>query len=106
MEKLFAYGTLKDKDIQEDIFGRILNGVPETLMGYVVKEILIEEEFGMEPYPIIAPTQNNDDTIEGIVYDLTEKELQLADTYEGSHYKRVEVQLQSKEVAWAYSAKI
>tara|TARA_R110000868_G_scaffold121097_6_gene321370 strand:- start:4359 stop:4679 length:321 start_codon:yes stop_codon:yes gene_type:complete len=106
MEKLFAYGTLKEKDIQENIFGRILNGVTETLMGYVVKEIQIEEEFGMETYPIIAPTQNNDDTIEGIVYDLTEKEIQLADTYEGGHYKRVEVQLQSKEIAWAYSAKV
>ena len=106
MEKLFAYGTLKDKDIQENVFGRILQGVPETLMGYVVKEILIEEEFGMESYPIIAPTNNNEDTIEGIVYDLTLQELQLADTYEGSHYKRVEVQLQSNEFAWAYSAKV
>jgi gamma-glutamylcyclotransferase (GGCT)/AIG2-like uncharacterized protein YtfP len=106
MEKLFAYGSLKEKEIQETIFGRTLHGVAETLMGYEVKEILIEEEFGMESYPIIAPTQNNEDTIDGIVYDLTLQELQLSDTYEGSHYKRVQVQLQSKEIAWAYSAKV
>ena len=53
MEKLFAYGTLKDKDIQETIFGRILTGAPDTLTGYAIQEIAIEEEFGMEHYPII-----------------------------------------------------
>ena len=53
MEKLFAYGTLKDKDIQETIFGRILTGTPDTLTGYTIQEIAIEEEFGMECYPIM-----------------------------------------------------
>lgn len=104
MEKLFAYGSLKENDIQQTIFGRSLQGTPVTLMGYVVKEILIEEEFGMEPYPIIAATNNDEDTIDGMLYELTVRELQLADTYEGKYYKRIEVQLQSNEVAWAYSA--
>jgi gamma-glutamylcyclotransferase (GGCT)/AIG2-like uncharacterized protein YtfP len=104
MEKLFAYGNLREKDIQETVFGRILKGVPEKLVGYAVKEIQIEEEYGIDSYPIITPTQNQDDTINGILYDLTLRELQLADTYEGKHYKRIQVQLQSNEVAWAYTA--
>ena len=104
MEQLFAYGTLKEKDIQETIFGRILKGTPETLVGYVINQIHIEEEFGVAQYPIITPTHNPEDTISGMLYDLTEAQLQLADTYEGLYYKRIQVQLQSEQTAWVYSA--
>lgn len=106
MEKLFAYGTLKDKDIQETIFGRILTGTPDTLTGYTIQEITIEEEFGMANYPIITATHNPEDRINGILYELSEKELQLADIYEGLHYKRIEVELHSNEIVWVYSAKL
>lgn len=104
MEQLFAYGTLKEKDIQETIFGRILKGTPETLVGYVINQIHIEEEFGVTQYPIIMPTHNPEDTISGMLYGLTEAQLQLADTYEGLHYKLIQVQLQSEQTAWVYSA--
>jgi gamma-glutamylcyclotransferase (GGCT)/AIG2-like uncharacterized protein YtfP len=104
MAKLFAYGTLREKDIQENIFGRSLTGIPETLLGYSVYTIKIEEEFGVETYPIITPTNDTADKIEGIVYELTEKDLELADTYEGKYYRRIEVQLQSKEKVWVFSA--
>ena len=106
MENLFAYGTLKDKEIQETIFGRVLSGTPDQLVGYAIKEIQIEEEFGVIGYPIITETQNSADTISGIVFKLSPRELQLADTYEGIHYRRVQVQLQSKETVWVYSAAI
>nr|WP_314837957.1 gamma-glutamylcyclotransferase family protein [uncultured Flavobacterium sp.] len=106
MEKLFAYGSLQNEDIQKDLFGRILEGTPETLIGYVIKQIQIEEEFGIVNYPIITQTENQEDTINGIVYNISTKELHQSDLYEGLHYKRVEVQLQSKQKAWAYSAVI
>lgn len=106
MENLFAYGTLKDKDIQETIFGRVLTGTPDKLIGYIVKEIHIEEEFGITQYPIITATQNPEDSISGILYQLSERELQLADTYEGIHYKRIKVELHSNEIVWTYSAAI
>ncbi len=106
MEKLFAYGSLQNEDIQKDLFGRILEGTPETLIGYVVKQIQIEEEFGIVNYPIITQTENQEDTINGIVYAISTKELHQSDLYEGLHYKRVEVQLQSKQKVWAYSAAI
>ena len=106
MENLFAYGTLKDKEIQETIFGRVLNGTPDKLIGYAIKEIQIEEEFGVTQYPIITATQNPEDIISGILYRLSERELQLADTYEGLHYKRIQVELDSNETVWTYSAAV
>lgn len=106
MENLFAYGTLKDKEIQETIFGRVLTGTPDKLVGYAIKEIHIEEEFGVIGYPIITETQNLDDTISGILYKLSPRELQLADTYEGIHYKRIQVVLNSNQTVWTYSAAI
>ena len=106
MEKLFAYGSLQNEDIQKDLFGRILEGTPEMLIGYVIKQIQIEEEFGIVHYPIITETRNSEDTINGIVYSISSQELRQTDLYEGLHYKRVEVQLQSSQKAWAYSAAI
>lgn len=106
MQKLFAYGTLRDQDVQENLFGRILQGTPETLIGYELNEIQIEEEFGLEHYPIIMETNDSNDTISGVLYEVTMRELQQADLYEGLHYKRVEVLLQSNQKAWAYSAAI
>jgi gamma-glutamylcyclotransferase (GGCT)/AIG2-like uncharacterized protein YtfP len=103
MIKLFTYGTLQHDDIQENLFGRILEGTPETLIGYALKEIKIEEEFGIVHYPIIVETHKPEDTINGIVYEITDKELHQADLYEGSNYKRVEVHLHSNQKAWAYS---
>lgn len=106
MEKLFAYGSLRKKDIQETIFGRILKGTPDKLIGYTVQEINIEEEFGIVQYPIIVATQNSTDCIDGIFYELSPKEIQLADQYEGMHYKRIQVELKSNEIVWVYTAKI
>jgi gamma-glutamylcyclotransferase (GGCT)/AIG2-like uncharacterized protein YtfP len=106
MQKLFAYGSLQHEDVQEDLFGRLLKGTPETLIGYELKEIQIEEEFGIVHYPIIMETNKSEDTISGIVYEVTLNELHQADLYEGKHYKRVEVHLQSNQKAWAYSATI
>ncbi|TRX36964.1 gamma-glutamylcyclotransferase [Flavobacterium sp. ZT3R18] len=103
MQKLFTYGTLQNNDIQESLFGRILQGTPETLIGYKLNEIQIEEEFGLIQYPIITETQQPEDTISGIVYEITTSDLHQADLYEGLHYKRVEVHLQSNEKVWAYS---
>ena len=104
MIKLFTYGTLQHEDIQENLFGRMLQGTPEILIGYALKKINIEEEFGIVAYDILVETGNPEDTINGIIYEITTKELHQADLYEGFHYKRVEVNLQTNEKAWAYSA--
>ena len=104
MINLFTYGTLQQTDVQEDLFGRRLVGTPETLIGYALQEIQIEEEFGLVEYDILVETGNPEDTINGIVYLVTTTELNQSDLYEGMNYKRVEVHLQSEQKAWAYSA--
>jgi gamma-glutamylcyclotransferase (GGCT)/AIG2-like uncharacterized protein YtfP len=101
--KLFTYGSLQHEDVQENLFGRTLKGTPEKLIGYVLKRIQIEEEFGIVHYPVIVETKKDTDFIDGIVYEVTEKELNQTDLYEGMHYKRVEVHLHSDQKAWAYS---
>lgn len=106
MENLFAYGSLKEKEVQELVFGRVLKGIPDKLIGYALKKIKIEEEFGMTTYPIITATDNPEDTIDGILYQVSLKELQLSDTYEGLHYKRIQVKLHSNEVVWVYSVTV
>jgi gamma-glutamylcyclotransferase (GGCT)/AIG2-like uncharacterized protein YtfP len=106
MQKLFSYGTLQDTDVQENLFGRILQGTPEILIGYELSEIQIEEEFGLVHYPIIMETEDSNDTISGILYQVSMNDLHQADLYEGKHYKRIEVQLQSSQKAWAYTLAI
>ena len=102
MEYLFAYGTLKDREIQENIFGRTLTGTADSLTGYAIQKIKIEEEFGMEEYPIIVPSEDTNQIIEGILYEISELDIEKVDTYEGRHYKRIEVTLTSNKKAWAY----
>lgn len=104
MDKLFAYGSLKEPEIQQNIFGRTLKGENDCLVGYVVNEIKIEEEFGMATYPIITQTEVDQDRINGVVYEVSAADLHNADTYEGKLYKRIEVLLESKEVAWTYTS--
>ncbi|WPR70260.1 gamma-glutamylcyclotransferase family protein [Flavobacterium sp. NG2] len=102
MAKLFAYGTLKDIDTQQTIFGRILKGEHDVLKGFTVSEIKIEEEFGIAKYPILEESENPTDVVSGMLFEITEEDIHLADTYEGLHYRRIEVKLESGEVAWAY----
>lgn len=104
MIKLFTYGTLQHDDVQENLFGRAIKGTAEKLIGYVLKRIQIEEEFGIVDYPVIVETKNQEDFIDGIVYEISAIELHQADLYEGMHYKRIEVDLHSNQKAWAYSA--
>lgn len=33
--RLFSYGTLQQENVQRATFGRLLDGTPDALMGYV-----------------------------------------------------------------------
>ena len=104
MFTLFAYGTLQREDIQLDLFQRMLDGTPDRLMGYRLTAINLATGGGLQQYPIIYPTADPTDIIEGMRFQVTEDELQKADEYEGESYQRVEVILESGRVAWVYSA--
>lgn len=97
MENLFVYGTLNDKSIQKNIFGRELVGVKDVLSGYKIESIVID---GFE-YPIII-LSSIDDIIHGHVLSVTMEEILKADIYEGNKYKRITVILNSGINAWVY----
>ena len=61
MEKLFSYGTLQFKKVQQDTFGRILNGKKDILRAYKLKDLIIRDEnvinsSGINTHPIIYYT--------------------------------------------------
>ena len=102
MEQLFSYGTLRSKEIQRQVFNRILTGKPDQLLGHKLKSLQIEEEFGMADYVVAVPTEGPSDPIHGIVYNISLSDLAKVDIFESNAYKRVEVTLNSGIVAWIY----
>ncbi|MFH7005279.1 gamma-glutamylcyclotransferase family protein [Flavobacterium bizetiae] len=102
MEKLFSYGTLRSKQIQMQLFSKILTGNPDQLLGHKLKSLQIEEEFGMADYVVAVPTVDSSDPIHGIAYNISASDLAKVDIFESNAYKRVQVELKSGAVAWVY----
>jgi len=108
-EYLFSYGTLQKEKVQMELFGRLLNGTRDSFKGYKLSTIEIKEESVLlkseQKYHLIAIlSKDNSDIIEGVVFEISEKELIVADKYETDDYKRVEVMLQSGKESWIYVA--
>jgi gamma-glutamylcyclotransferase (GGCT)/AIG2-like uncharacterized protein YtfP len=106
-ENLFSYGTLQKDKVQLELFGRLLNGTKDILRGYKIASIEIKDESflakGEDKFQLtLIPSK--DDLIEGTVFELSSKELNLADKYEPDNYKRIKVTLQSGKSAWIYVA--
>jgi gamma-glutamylcyclotransferase (GGCT)/AIG2-like uncharacterized protein YtfP len=96
MENLFAYGTLKNLDVQKKIFGRVLEGGEDILSGYRLENIIIDKI----TYPIIVTGVGS--VVPGIVFNLSKKEIDEVDVYEGDQYERVRVVLNSGIKSWVY----
>jgi len=108
-EYLFSYGTLQKEKVQVELFGRLLQGSPDTLKGHRVTTIEIKDEAFLskdeDKFQKIAIISNNkNDSIKGTVFEITEEELLLADRYEPDGYKRVTVVLASGKATWIYVA--
>src|ERR1700728_275735 len=106
-EPLFSYGTLQLTNVQLETFGRILQGQKDSLQGYSLSYIKIEdadvvEASGLTHHPILIPDGNSRDSIDGMVFLLTPEELRQADEYEADDYQRVRVNLVSGASAWVY----
>jgi gamma-glutamylcyclotransferase (GGCT)/AIG2-like uncharacterized protein YtfP len=63
----------------------------------------IEEEFGMADYVVAVPSENLEDIIHGVVFDVSNAELLKVDQFESNSYKRVQVKLKSGILAWVYT---
>jgi hypothetical protein len=108
-EYLFSYVTIQKEQVQMELFGRTLQGSADILKGYRVATIEIRDEAFLskdeQKYHLIAiASKDRNDMIRGTVFELTGKELLLADQYEPDEYKRIRVVLGSGKDAWIYAA--
>jgi gamma-glutamylcyclotransferase (GGCT)/AIG2-like uncharacterized protein YtfP len=105
--KLFSYGTLQLESVQMSSFGRLLEGQTDAMPRYrkdvvEITDPKIIRTSGQRFHPIIVPSGDPSDVVEGKVFRITPEELAAADRYEVSDYKRIEVTLKSGLVAWVY----
>ncbi len=110
MPNLFSYGTLQNKKVQIETFGRILKGEKDTLVGYIIKMIEISSlevlrKSNQKFHPIIEYSANIADRVDGVLFEVTEQEILNADEYEVEDYKRIEVEFQSKKIGFIYVRK-
>lgn len=109
MPLLFSYGTLQQKEVQIANFGHELTGSKDVLQGYVVGEIEITDErvlreSGKAIHPILRFTGNQQDEVEGTVFEITDAELAQADDYEVDDYVRLTAKLKSGKDTWIYAS--
>jgi gamma-glutamylcyclotransferase (GGCT)/AIG2-like uncharacterized protein YtfP len=106
---LFSYGTLRQPEVQLANYGRLLDGQPDTLIGYRLEQLVIDDPNVMEVsgkavHTIARVTGDPGDKVDGMVFELSEVELQSTDAYETSAYSRIEVSLESGRRAFVYVA--
>lgn len=104
---LFSYGTLQLESVQLSSFGRLLEGQGDAMPGFRQEMLEITDPevirtSGERFHPVVMPSDNPSDAVEGQVFRITPQELEAADRYEVSDYKRIEVTLRSGLRAFVY----
>ena len=104
---LFSYGTLQQENVQRATFGRLLEGRPDALPGFVLAPIRITDPrviatSGAAIHHIACRTGDPADIVPGILFMVTPAELVAADGYEVD-YGRIEIVLASGETAFVYA---
>jgi Gamma-glutamyl cyclotransferase, AIG2-like len=107
-EKLFSYGTLQQESVQLANFGRKLKGLPDVVIGWRLSTVEIHDPTilvlsGLAVHKILVPGKPSDE-VDGVLFEISLKELEAADGYETDAYKRVKVTLRSGKDAWVYVA--
>jgi gamma-glutamylcyclotransferase (GGCT)/AIG2-like uncharacterized protein YtfP len=108
MPLLFSYGTLQMESVQLALFGRLLDGQPDELVGFAQSLVEVEDpEFvgggGKAQHAIVRYDGNTHSCVRGTVYELSDGELASADQYEPPPYTRVSTTLASGKRAWVYA---
>ena len=104
---LFSYGTLQDEAVQMANFGRLLSGRADSLPRYTLHPIKIDDHSvvalsGKSQHMIARRSENAEDEVTGMVFEITVEELAAADRYEVAEYTRVDATLKSGVQAWVY----
>jgi Gamma-glutamyl cyclotransferase, AIG2-like len=104
---LFSYGTLQLQAVQLKSFERLLTGRDDAMPGFKTEMIEITdpdvlELSGERFHPVVVTSADANDEVAGKVFFISAEELDAADRYEVSDYKRIEVLLKSGIPAWVY----
>ncbi len=107
-ERVFSYGTLRQPEVQNALFGREVPTIPDSLSGWHLEWLVIVDPdvvatSGSNLHPILrrgAPA----DSVDGAYLVIEDSELAAVDDYEVSDYVRIEVTLSSGATAWVYVA--
>lgn len=104
---LFSYGTLRQPEVQQSSFGRLLGGTDDALPGYRLGELEITDPdvlrtSGKQFHPIAEQSDDPADAIVGMVFEISQEELWAADAYEVSDYTRARARLASGVEAFVY----
>lgn len=110
MHHLFSYGTLQKEQVQIETFGRLLQGEKDVLTGYKLKMLEITDpevlrKSSQKYHPILEFSGNTDDEVEGVLFEVTEKEILQADEYEVDDYQRIETVFKSGKKGFIYIGK-
>jgi hypothetical protein len=110
MHRLFSYGTLQQREVQINTFGRELRGEADRIIGYIlamieIRDAEVKRVSGKNLHPILKFTGSFRHQVPGTVYELEETDLARADTYEVDSYQRVEAPLANGGKAWVYVSK-
>ena len=105
---LFSYGTLQKPGVQRATFGRDVQGRKDALPGYrlayvPIADPALQAASGLSHNANAVPSPYPDDSVEGMVLEITQQELLAADGYEApAEYRRIQVRLRSGDQAWVY----
>lgn len=108
MPLLFSYGTLQESAVQLELFGRLLEGEADELVGFVRSTLTIDDpafvaESGKAEHALVIVTGKSENRVRGMVFELTDAEIEAADRYEPAGYKRIKTMLLSGRAAWVYA---
>ena len=103
---LFSYGTLRQAEVQQAVFGRVLESHEDSLIGFELGTVTITDPFvieksGSDRHPILVPTDSGK-AIAGSALSVNAQDLEAADRYEAADYERVQVALTSGRQAFVY----
>ncbi|MGW2748350.1 gamma-glutamylcyclotransferase family protein [Streptomyces sp. NPDC001450] len=106
VHRVFSYGTLRQADVQQALYGRQVRTVDDSLPGYRIDWLQITNPeviatSGSDRHPILRHGTDGDG-VEGSYLELDDAELAVTDAYEVDDYSRREVTLASGLTAWVY----
>jgi gamma-glutamylcyclotransferase (GGCT)/AIG2-like uncharacterized protein YtfP len=108
MPLLFSYGMLRESAVQLELFGRLLEGEPDELVGFLRSTRTIDDtafvaKSGKAEHAVVTFTGKSESRVRGMVFELSDAEIEAADRYEPAGYERIKTTLLSGKEAWVYA---